>query len=462
MSVALLAGVLILAEGVLQALSWAIWATHHRTPARNTTESDIGSRVLCLGDSYTFGMGASSPGSSYPAQLEAMLNRRADTPWTVVNAGWPSRNSRELLELLPAAMATHTPKAVCIIIGINDAWSQPQRLTLPERTFTVTPPEGSFPWRVRTLRLLRLLLAGSPAEAAENPDRRVALIQQSLAVGDTKTASQHLQWLRALHEQHPGRWHTEAYVSGLVASGREDEALELARSAVSTYPDSHRLWLTLAKQSARIGDMEAARRAIDKAVEIAHRAAEPNPFLWRTRAAIYRDTNPRIVAESLIRAWLIDQDSAQARQWFQVYRHLLSNDLISEGCTEVRLTNSQRQTVEALFTEGAGGAGSLQVETTLAHHLRQVVTIVRNSGARPLLGSYPFAGAFGHESTRSVAQELSVEYVDVLHAFRKAKETEPGLQLFVHDGHCNDRGYALMARTFADALMAKPNQAVDP
>ena len=43
--------------------------------------------VLCIGDSYTFGLGASSAERSYPRVLEALLRERRPRT-TVANTGW--------------------------------------------------------------------------------------------------------------------------------------------------------------------------------------------------------------------------------------------------------------------------------------------------------------------------------------------------------------------------------------
>jgi len=51
--------------------------------------------VLCVGDSFTYGMGASREGGSYPAQLQVRLDE-SPSGWQVINAGWPSLNSYDI------------------------------------------------------------------------------------------------------------------------------------------------------------------------------------------------------------------------------------------------------------------------------------------------------------------------------------------------------------------------------
>lgn len=72
-----------------------------------------GSTVLALGDSLTFGTGASAE-TCYPTVLAGL------TGWNVVNAGVPGDTSAQALARLPALLAEHQPKLVIVSIGGND------------------------------------------------------------------------------------------------------------------------------------------------------------------------------------------------------------------------------------------------------------------------------------------------------------------------------------------------------
>ena len=63
------------------------------------SESDTGKNkkgtttILCIGDSFTFGIGAPRD-LSYPAQLEKLLNQAAPgVKYSVINRGWPGQSS---------------------------------------------------------------------------------------------------------------------------------------------------------------------------------------------------------------------------------------------------------------------------------------------------------------------------------------------------------------------------------
>ena len=72
-----------------------------------------GSAVLALGDSLTYGTGATSD-TSYPAVLAGLSG------WQVVNAGVPGDTSAQALQRLPALLQEHQPALLLVSIGGND------------------------------------------------------------------------------------------------------------------------------------------------------------------------------------------------------------------------------------------------------------------------------------------------------------------------------------------------------
>src|SRR5215510_7996848 len=91
----------LLIEASLQAAAFWVWRKaeqrHAETPRSSSGQAER--VVLCVGDSFTYGEGASAADMAYPSQLQRLLDdardRSSDPPgvvWRTVNDGWPGRN----------------------------------------------------------------------------------------------------------------------------------------------------------------------------------------------------------------------------------------------------------------------------------------------------------------------------------------------------------------------------------
>jgi lysophospholipase L1-like esterase len=145
-------------------------------------------RVVCLGDSSTFGLNVED-GDTYPRQLERILRRRhGDMAFEVINAGVPGYNSSDGRALLGEALAWK-PAAVTIAYGVNDAWGIGDRAgERPGNGSAVARLDGWFD-RFEAYRLLRYFTWLGKARAAKAgvidwPDRGLGPI---LSPTDTET-----------------------------------------------------------------------------------------------------------------------------------------------------------------------------------------------------------------------------------------------------------------------------------
>ena len=89
-----------------------------------TFSHDSAIRMLCVGDSYVYGLGA-KPGFSYPTQLQSLLDRHFGRGvCTVDNFGRPGLNSSEALVRLNALFSQgYRADFALITIGANNAWN---------------------------------------------------------------------------------------------------------------------------------------------------------------------------------------------------------------------------------------------------------------------------------------------------------------------------------------------------
>ena len=81
-------------------------------------------RVLCVGDSNTYGIGTTPAVYSWPRQLEvAMQTQNPDISVVVYNRGLPGMSSTDILRFLPAYLEETRPRVVCMQVGANNTWN---------------------------------------------------------------------------------------------------------------------------------------------------------------------------------------------------------------------------------------------------------------------------------------------------------------------------------------------------
>jgi lysophospholipase L1-like esterase len=151
---------LLVAEAGLQIAAFFVRrATRAELPAAWVTGQ---LRVLCLGDSHTYGLWVERS-QAYPQQLEAVWNERGLSPkLEVVNVGVPGTNSSRVLRELPQMLETLDPDTLIVLVGGNDFWTLPVPLD-------DSPPRESFLQRHSLLyRLYYLFKRGR--EAAAEPE----------------------------------------------------------------------------------------------------------------------------------------------------------------------------------------------------------------------------------------------------------------------------------------------------
>lgn len=136
-------------EAALQVASVATRALGHRA---EDLGGAAGRRILCVGDSHTYGTSVTRA-ESYPAQLEATLNRvDPEGRYRVVNRGVPGMNSTQLAGLLPLWLGQVEPDLAVVWIGANNGWNRardPMRADAGEG--------GLLPDLLARSRLLRLV-----------------------------------------------------------------------------------------------------------------------------------------------------------------------------------------------------------------------------------------------------------------------------------------------------------------
>lgn len=109
---------------ILLQLGAAVLRATGDAPARF---GSAGTRILCLGDSNTYGVWlADRETEAWPPQLEALWNEaEPERPIEVLNAGYPGTSSSHLLRDFAELLDAFQPDLVVVLIGVNDFWTEP-------------------------------------------------------------------------------------------------------------------------------------------------------------------------------------------------------------------------------------------------------------------------------------------------------------------------------------------------
>lgn len=163
---------LVVLELVLQGMAGV---AHWVAKSRGSVET-ASNLIVCVGDSYTWGQGASTPDGSYPNHLQRMLRAEYGDDWSVANRGRMGRNSEQAFAIVDQALKEFEPRALFLMLGVNDAWANCKSVAdLVEDDAAALETGDEFRWEYRTWRMIKIMTGGqelfrnepSAAEAAD-------------------------------------------------------------------------------------------------------------------------------------------------------------------------------------------------------------------------------------------------------------------------------------------------------
>jgi lysophospholipase L1-like esterase len=79
-------------------------------------------RILCVGDSHTYGAGVERE-ETYPAQLQALLETREPGVYSVINMGLPGLSAAQLHSRIGVWLHRYRPDLLVVWVGVNDSWN---------------------------------------------------------------------------------------------------------------------------------------------------------------------------------------------------------------------------------------------------------------------------------------------------------------------------------------------------
>lgn len=270
--------------------------------------------IVCIGESTTAVAGDETgtmlvPRTSYPAQLEQILNERQTTlRFRVLNNGIMGGTSGSALELLQRTMAQTEPQMIIAMMGIKDTPNEwvPVSALLPRwmnslrtvqlaswlleswrlrhnqnvtdiKTFSSLPPSA----QQKVIQLGNYLKEGGIASDPEAMERARAAIYL-LRIGQLRQAETIMREVSA--ERGVG---SSLLAEILVTAGRHDEAYRVLEEAIAAHPGEGMYRVVLADLHLRQKDYATTRRVLEEA-----RLAQPTM------------TEPELTGQYIQLAWV--------------------------------------------------------------------------------------------------------------------------------------------------------------
>ena len=274
--------------------------------------------ILCLGDSFTFGIGA-PPQESFPSQLERLLSTRWPTRRIrVVNAGVPSYNSSQVLHHLSQQFDRMHPDLLLVLVGRNDGVSFREARVEVLEAIGASRSARLFIWfdqwlsHIRLYRLAKLLRM-APRQPAVQPIRRDAHPPATKEGRAQLSPTYLVQELREVLTAHP-EMALEIVANAVELSGagphhvvptQDTEsqrwALAILEGKLERAPDQPRVWKQLGRLFLRAGRKDLAVPAYQKALALDPSSKEALMALAECSRSMRKTEQAVLLYEQLIR-----------------------------------------------------------------------------------------------------------------------------------------------------------------
>jgi len=245
----------------------------------------------------------------------------------------------------------------------------------------------------------------------------------------------------------------EALCETYANTGRPEAMLRRGRMHVAAFPQSVEGWHGLQRACFELGLDTEALQAMRTAFRLMGRAQPLRTgHMLRNYARLIHKDKPNDAARILVAAHLIDGDAPATRVVLPIVAHACPRKAITSELDALRLPDVARSSsLRALLTEQPDQS---TWQPVLAAHLESIAALAATHGAKAVFAAYPFHNPDLESVIQSTATKLSIPFVNLRIPFEKELRTCEWSDLFVSDGHCNDRGYELVAEEMANALIS--------
>jgi lysophospholipase L1-like esterase len=416
---------LFLAEMLLSLSGWIYYGVRiNKKSEAKVNKNTI--KILCLGDSFTFGMGADR-NYTFPEQLEKKLNSdSADKKrYTVFNRGYPGNTSAKLLNSLEEDLRKFKPNIILVLIGVNDS-------SCIEETnyFELGSSCGSIASRfnawLNNTKLCKLFKKAKQSFEIKQWEKKLNVMYgtnrffESLRLSNPHHSKIDPVKLQRANAQY--QLVQQEYFN--IRDVKIDLALSGLQEAIRIMPEHKDSRICLAQLFIHTNKLDLAIDQLGESMRI-------NPYdpeIWNKLWLIYFRQGKFNLAEDTLKIYLYLDPSA-------IPKYLM---FLKHGFPD---------------PEDQRGFDNL-----LRKNLKKIVDIAKRNQTQVILQEYPDKDERLDLIVLAVAQKNNIFLVEHSSIFEalKMKDGYRYDDYFLEDGHCNNRGYSVMADNIYKVLRNLP------
>ena len=359
--------------------------------------------ILCLGDSFTAGAGASAE-NSYPRQLERLLRENIDGKINVINAGRLGNTSSLLLNNFGKDVALYRPQITIVMVGCNNFWNFENSSYFQLYKEKIGPFEkvDGILSRLKIYKLIKIGYLGLKNSKKKEPE----IIQ------DNNISSESLR-LSALGVE-------------LFLEGKFDSAEGMLKEALISDKNNYNAHLWLAHIYNARAEFKEGRKE-----------------LWEAIQAI-DEWNDSLVYDVICRIPEKNDSMVVEKELNEIKRYIEA---------KYSKDSSKRKSLVKLIDAKLDFLANKQIpQKVLEYDLGQIARLAESRGVILILQTYPHDGSSLYDVFKRVSSEFNIPLVDNFSAFKEIEKHGNINDFFVPDRHCNDKGYRIIAENIFDTL----------
>jgi tetratricopeptide (TPR) repeat protein len=394
---------LLIAEVALRVSGSIYFAARSHVAEDVSKKSNV--RILCLGDSFTFGLGTPS-GKSYPDQLKKLLKENGYDSVAAYNVGVPGFNSSLVANKLNENIHKYDPNFIIIMVGCNNDWNLEDSSYLLFKQISPNPSDY-FERILSKMRIYKLAKIGY-----------LAMKQKKLSSSEKSSAqfisSDSMAACRA--------------GSILFNESKYESAEEYFNKALLLDPHNYNAYWNKACMLATRKDYASAKDALNKAMFLIDGYNEKEFYEFFS-----------VMTKAL----------KSPKERLDMIRSL---ELQIEEC--VRDPQKRKKFLEISEAQKELLKGNHLYGKILAYDLNRIAVLAQQKNIKVILLTYP-SRRDANDVLREVSRKYALCLVDNERIFKEKSKHVNTEDLFVskYDQHCSAKGNRLIAENIYDVLV---------